>query len=168
MIIIMVKLHDDECGNNLELKSCINGACNTYDNVTSSYQFQINNYFDQKSVKKLIIVRRLLQVSQNCPTLRPLSSNLRYANADMKNLFWLKGGDKTIAVECSIMLRQQNGRRFLGMLGNCFKMLVFLWFPSPLSRKQSNFFFVKEKLKHTCQEQKAEMEKEVSFNSQQF
>ena len=29
MIIIMVKLHHDECGNNLELKSCINGTCNT-------------------------------------------------------------------------------------------------------------------------------------------
>ena len=84
----------------------------------------------------------------------------------MKNLFWLKGGDKTIAVECSIMLRQQNGRRFLGMLGNCFKMLVFLWFPS-FEQKTEQFFFVKEKLKHTCQEQKAEMEKEVSFNSSQ-
>ena len=82
----------------------------------------------------------------------------------MKNLFWLKGGDKTIAVECSIMLRQQNGRRFLGMLGNCFKMLVFLWFPS-FEQKTEQFFFVKEKLKHTCQEQKAEMEKEVSFNT---
>ena len=106
----------------------------TYDNVTSSYQFQINNYFDQKSVGKLIIVRRL-------PHTEIPQFQFKVCQRRHEKPFLVKRRRQNhCCVECSISCyvnkMEEDSQECLATVLRC-------WFSCgfpPLSRKQSNFF----------------------------